>query len=314
MSTLKEAVNDIITNIGKGKDIYLHGKNAKGVFYHIKKQLPPSILDTRFHDFSRGGYSNYSVIAIMGEDITLLEDPRIMRFTRENAQIILIDENGSEKPIIENRDFYSMEARFYLQREGTYDIDIGIADAMAHLFLDVFDAFVDYGDGAHQPYFRTSEIIEYSRSRPVLEGLLISAFQKFPQTQIIASREVSGIHDKNEVRMYELAESIAQDLKLDAVKIEETTEEDPKWRGDYTIRQDLQNRNVTVLDDVLMTGKTIESLRLAVIQAKGKYLHSIVLMNKLEEPLQKVYALTTIQKFMQLKKRRDKQNGNRLPR
>ena len=312
---LKEAVDDIITNLGEGRHIYLHGRNAEGVFsYYINQHLPPLILDTRFHDFSRGGYSNYPVIAIREEDIRLLKDPKIMGFAQKKPQIILISENGSPKPIIKNRNFYSMEARFYLQRDGTYDVDIGIADTMAGLFLDVFDA---YGEEEQQPYFQASEIIMYPRSRSILEGILKSVFiQKFPRIQVIASREITNTPNKYEVRMYELAESIAQHLGIKAVKIEETTDRDPSWKGDYVIRESLERTqylekaNVIVLDDVIMSGKTIESLRLAVVHAKGNYLRSIVLMDRSEEHVRDIYdALTNIQTFMELKERRNQQNG-----
>lgn len=309
--SLNEAIEDAKRELNIGMTLHIHGRNAKGLYHYIKERLP--------EDYFKGM-----------ETLEIGNKKDLEGIPLENlgeGRFIIID----PKDILSGKNItgaYSMSSTFYTERKGTFDIDIAIADATALLYLDVFDAFVKYerAKGPEQVghYFNTNELIEYSRSRAILEGLVKSVMLKFPQTEIIAARGVKGVEGQQDVRMYELAESIAHSLGITAVKIVPRVEEDPKWKGEYVIREELRGENlrakkVVVLDDVAMTGKTIESLVSAVSHAQGEYIQTIVLMNraysrddqgrKVLKQIPFVYALTTMDRFKKLKLARDRKNG-----
>jgi adenine/guanine phosphoribosyltransferase-like PRPP-binding protein len=138
---------------------------------------------------------------------------------------------------------------------------------------------------------------------------------KFHQAEAIAAREVLGVKGHYDVRMYELAQSIANDIGKEAVKIEQSTKEEPEWQGEYVIRSSLASKSpegndvgrkkVLILDDVIMTGNTLESLKRAVSHAHGDVVQSIVIMDRSQQLNSGVYALTSMKRFMELKEMRE---------
>ena len=295
---LQEAIGDIKQRIEEGRNIWISGRNSEGLYQYIKRNYQANFVEL--------GKDEASIPETADKDALVVV--RTSDLDRVNAlgdshTLVVIDPKDQ---ILPNYDrFYGMSASHYVEGERKVDLDIAISHSMAELYLQTFGAYQDHED---QPFFVTAELVDYSRSRVILEGLLQSAIMKFPNRDhgqkpvILASREITGV--KEPVRMYELAETLAGKLGMEPVKIEKTTDKDGSWMKDYVIRSNLEDRSVIVLDDVVKTGQTVENLALAVLQAKGKLLQTVVCMNRSGKHMSNVYPLTTEERFNELKKTR----------
>ncbi|MBW2977711.1 hypothetical protein KY331_02595 [Candidatus Woesearchaeota archaeon] len=175
------------------------------------------------------------------------------------------------------------------------------------LYLNVFDAFVDYEsvsteDGIHFPfYFKTSELVNYARSQLILEGLIAAYITlKGFSPDIIAGRETAGIPPEDSVRMGELAASVANRLGVDSMVIRETSD------GYVTDSQDISGKNVLLLEDVLKEGDHKRALGNVIKGAGANLSHCLVLMDRLEGGRERlsdemdVYAMTDVDMFKTL--------------
>jgi len=309
--SLQDALKDAAINLTKGRSIQLIGRNAEGLFHYLKQHLPNDfglkVIDSRKN--KGASISANTVVGVefrngklpsgLGDKLIIIDQENHLSSLNKNKKSK--DDDLLKKP-------FSMGAEFYINDERTHDLDIMISKATANLYLDVFDAFVTYHD---QPFFDTTELIDYERSKPILMGLLESAMDKFPRVEVIAGREILKAHGQKDVRMYEIAKMLAKRIGIDYAKIEKTEKTDHPRHNDYIIRRNnLQGKKILLLEEVLETGKTIEALKKTINYTHGKYQNTVVLIDISREVHKSdIYALTNKDVFENLRQEREEMNG-----
>jgi orotate phosphoribosyltransferase len=182
-----------------------------------------------------------------------------------------------------------------------------ISRMTAALYLNVFDAFVDYEsvsmeDGRKFPfYFKTSELVDYDRSQLILEGLIAAYITLMDfNPDVIVARETAGIPPEDDVKMYSLAQAVANRLGIEAVMA-------TKRVCGYNIHGDVKGKKVLLLGDVLATGEHKQVLAASVNMEGGIPSQCLVLMDRLEggkKMLQgfvnDVYTMTDVDVFRTL--------------
>jgi orotate phosphoribosyltransferase len=263
---------------GPVKEVLLQGTKARGAGYRVRKILKEkyNIVPVTSPDQE---IPKYDVPTILSFDLKRLEGvPEHFKqyvMENENAKLLVVDVDRREKPV--SGFSYSVDANHYL-KGFERDIDPAISMIVAELYLNVDNAVDEEGIELEgrliKPYFRTSALIEYDRSRVILEGILASIVMKF-NPDVIASREVTGKPPEDDVRMYELAEPLAKRLGLEAVMIKE--------EGDkYSIEGNVDKKRVLLLKDVLGTGDTTQKIIDALKEEKANIAGGIVLLDRNE--------------------------------
>jgi orotate phosphoribosyltransferase len=165
---------------------------------------------------------------------------------------------------------------------GEQGLITAISRMTSALYLNVFDAFVDYESvsmktGKHFPfYFKTSELINYARSQLILEGLIAAYITLMDfKPEVIVGRETAGIPLEDDVKMYELAKTVANRLGVESVMINEDVD-------GYVVNGDIKGKNVLLLDDVLAEGDLKHALGNVIKGAGVNLCHCLVFMDKLE--------------------------------
>lgn len=250
----------------------------------------------------------------------------------KGKRCVVIDES---EHVDSKKGYCSIKADYFIDNSIS-DIDPGISRLVSELYINVFDAFVNY-ENIQEPteekvvdlknsqelteekvpfYFRTAELIDYSRSRVILEGLIASVAMKF-KPDYIASRELCGIKGKNEVRMYDLAERVAKIMsnegrEVDSLKIEDIGNNDPDWMKKHTSyiiknneNKNLDKKKIMILDDVLRDGSQKEELAKAVRYTGADPYKCVVLLDRMESnlhdfPKDWIYAMTDVETFRDL--------------
>ncbi|MEM7813866.1 MAG: phosphoribosyltransferase family protein [Candidatus Aenigmatarchaeota archaeon] len=273
------------SEIGGIREVILWGSRAIGAGYRVRKHLQsdysiqpvtsadqevqatgPTILYLNTKNF-KGDFGQF----------------RAMVSRNDNIRLLVVDPDGEHSRA---RNAYCIYTNYFLS-PSDQDIDPAISRMLVSLYRNMDYAVEEDGvrfpDGrVVKPYFRTSVLINYPRTRDILEGVLSSAVRKF-NPDVLASREVSGRPPEDDVRMYELAEPIARKLGLSAVKLTR------KGSG-YVAEHDLGGAHVLLLEDVVGTGETKLALVEALENAKGNVRACVVLLDRMEGAAAKLGA------------------------
>jgi len=305
MTSFDKLVNDIYNVLAKGRlqedhvnvdyrELILHGIRSRGACYRVMKRLKNRLNfiyisqpDQTLPKESQYSPSHQHVLVLdmgnFGEHLAHFRE--IAEKRKDMRLMIAADEEGNLKG---SQKSFSVAADYYLSGFEK-DIDPPIAEMTAALYLNVDGAVIF---GKDKPYLQTAFLIEYPRSRDMLEGILSSVVRKF-SPQVLASREIVGVPDVTDVRMYELTETIAKKLGLESAMIEKNGE------GEYAVRGDIADKRVLPLDDVVGTGNTIVKIVRTIRKAGGIVKHCVALFDreegaasKLAENDAELYALT----------------------
>jgi orotate phosphoribosyltransferase len=207
---------------------------------------------------------------------------RTLNFSRSEPErcLVLVDRReGDVKVDIPITALMDMDTFRDSESEGLIP---AISRMTAALYLNVFDAFVDYEsvsmeDGKKFPfYFKTSELVDYDRSQLILEGLIAAYITMMDfNPDVIVARETAGIPPEDDVNMYSLAQAVANRLGVESAM---ATEEEER----YIINGDVKDKTVLLLGDVLASGDHKRALGNAVTEAGGNLGQCLVLMDRLE--------------------------------
>lgn len=284
---------------GGCKEIILHGPKARGAGYRVRKRLKNDYEFINITDPEQ-------TLPISDKPIVLYidlrnfdqvpENLRELAKSRKDVKILAIDSQDKDKGI--SLFSFELAADYYLYGFEK-DIDPEISRAVASLYANVDYAFdkdgVESAKGLVKPYFKTSVLIDYPRSRDILEGNLSSVIRKF-NPEVIASRETVGVPPED-VRMFELAQPLAEKLGIEAVRLEKTN-------GGYSVDGNVKHKDVLLLEDVVGDGTTKIKLVNAIKRAEGFIKSCIVLLDRkegakerLEAEKVELYALTDIDWF-----------------
>ncbi|MBW2982546.1 phosphoribosyltransferase [Candidatus Woesearchaeota archaeon] len=263
---------------GPIKEVLLQGTKARGAGYRVRKRLKDQFRIVPVTS-SEQEIPKYSDPTILFFDLKKLEGvpERFKQYVmeNENTKLLVVDVDGREDSV--SGFSFSVDTNHYL-KGFERDIDPSISRIVAELYLNVDNAVdeegIELGGEIIKPYFRTSALIEYDRSRVILEGILASIVMKF-NPDVIASREVTGKPPEDDVRMYELAEPLAKRLGLEAVMIKEDGDK-------YSLQGDVEKKRVLLLKDVLGTGDTTQKIMDTLEEEKAHIAGSIVLLDRNE--------------------------------
>ena len=291
------------------KEVILFGSKARGAGYRVRKALQDEF------NFVPVTFPEQKIQECKEPTVFYMDMKRIVhipqRFreyakSHENVSILVVDVNKKEKHI--PKFSYSFDADHFI-KEGEKDIDPAISKIVAELYLNVYGAvdeegIVIPGKGLVKPYFKTSFLIDYERTRDILEGMISSVVRKF-DPDVIASRETVGVVPED-VKMYELAKPIAKRLGIESAMIE-------KGPGGYFTAADLRKTRVLLLEDVIGDAATkiklIKALRErgAVEKEKGRVNACVVLLDRnegarkaLEKEKVELYSLTDLATYERL--------------
>ncbi len=312
-----------LQDIDSIKEVVIHGPKARGAGYRIRKKLNEEnyeIIPVTEHNQKLPEHDNDGKRRVLFLDLrNFRRFPENLRETakkEENTNLLVVDveERHKTKPLFS----YTLKADFY-QEDFEKDIDREIKRAIAELYLNV-DYAVDeegirFANGKFvKPYFKTSVLIDYPRSRDILEGNLSSVIRKFGP-DVVASRDVSGIPPDDDVRMYHSIKPIADKLGLEAVVIERND-------GDYLLKKETKKKDkiimseanvmgskILLVEDVAGKGDTKVDLARIINYAGGKVENCVVMLNRNEGAKDRLsregvnlYSLTDLDTYNMLKK------------
>lgn len=285
---------------GGCKEIILHGPQARGAGYRVRKRLKEdydfiNITDTQ-QTIPASEKPTVLYIDLRNFD-QVPENLRELAKSKDDIKILAIDVPDKIKKV----DYFTFKlAPDYYLNESEKDIDRETPRNIASFYYNVDYAVDEEGielpDGRLvKPYFKTSVLIDWPRSRDKLEGELSSVIRKF-DPKVIASRETVGVPPED-VRMFELAQPLAEKLGIEAVKLEKTN-------GGYFVDGNVKHKDVLLLEDVVGDGSTKIKLVNAIRKAEGRIKSCIVLLDRkegakeiLEAERVELYALTDIDCF-----------------
>jgi len=286
------------------KEIVLYGSKARGAGYRVRKALQNEF------DFVPVASPDQEIPELNQPTVFYIDVKRIgkvperfRKYAKEhaNASILVVDVNGKEKHAPGFS--YTIDANYFIHGLEK-DIDPIISRTVAELYINVYHAVDEEGieipkKGLVKPYFKTSFLIDYDRTRDILEGIISSVVRKF-DPDVIASREIVGIAPED-VKMYELARPIAERLKIQSAMLE-------KQNGDYAvIKGDVRGKRALLLDDVVGDAGTKIKLVKAIRKREGVVNACVVLLDRKEgarERLEKegveLYSLTDLATYQRL--------------
>ena len=289
------------------KEVVLWGEQAWGAGYRLRKKLSDrcdfiSVSDNDDKIPIKKTKRPVVLYVDLGNFSGNLEKIRDIARQRHNVKILMVDVKGNQHSAIKGFS-YAVRADYFLPGFER-DIDPAISRMVSELYLNV-DFAVDkegvrFNDGSFvKPYFKTSFLIDYSRSRDILEGILSSVIRKF-EPEVIASRKVAGKPPEDDVKMYDLAAPIAERLGLESAMIERDD-------GIYTTEADIKNKRILLLDDVVGDGKTKLALIRSLKMVGGDVSSCVVLVDRLEGAADRLkpegvtlYSLTDLKTYERL--------------
>ena len=281
------------------REVIITGSQSIGAGHRIREKLNDKYNFVNITD-SRQTIPESDKITVLYLDLRNFDDIpesfRELAKTREDVRILAVDSHNKTKPI---EGFSYSIAPDYCLNSFENDIDPSISRQVAELYLNVDNAFDEEGINHNgkliKPYFHTSVLIDYPRSRDILEGNLSSVIRKF-NPEVIASRETIGIPPED-VKMFELAQPLAERLGIESVKVEKADEM-------YFVEGDISKKNVLLLEDVVGDASTKLKIIDAIKKANGNIESCVVLLDrkeggvgKLKQIMTKLYALTDIDWF-----------------
>jgi orotate phosphoribosyltransferase len=299
---------------GKGtyREVILLGMKARGAGYRVRQRLKDEFtfvdvggVDQKFPEISRHPTVLYIDLRHFDE---IPESLRTLARERDNVSLLVVDVDGKYGPGSGTQNpvplFSSTIGTDHYITGFDRDIDPAISRIVAELYLNVDGAVEENGitlvDGnVVKPYFRTSYLVDYDRSRDILEGVLLSVIRKF-SAKVIASRESIGIPPED-VRMYELARPLAERVGIESALIDRGSQED------YTIKAKIEHERVLILKDVVGDAETTIKIVDAIKRQKGFVEAVVVLLDRNEgarERLEKehvqLYSLTDLAMYEQV--------------
>jgi len=288
---------------GTLREVILQGSKAIGAGYRVKKRLQNDfniISLTKDMEIKRP----FAPTIVF---VDLRKTPEIppylveMAKNQTNLKLLVVDVESRLK--YEKGFSFPIHADYYLTGFEK-DIDPAISRMTAELYLNVDYAVNEEGitfpDGhVVKPYFKTSLLIGFDRSRDILEGILSSVVRKF-DPEVIVSREITGKPPEDDVRMYELAEPIAKRLGIESKMI--------KRNGDgYYVEEEFHGKRVLLLKDVVGDAATTVQLIDMLEEKKGDVKSCVVLLDRnegakeiLAERRVELYSLTGLAMYEKL--------------
>ncbi|MEE9525872.1 MAG: phosphoribosyltransferase family protein [Candidatus Woesearchaeota archaeon] len=269
---------------GDSQEVVLSGLKARGAGYRIRKRLAKDYKIVPIKDASQEiePYNRKRILFLDLRDFNGEVPERIRDFVskRKKTKLFIVDVKGDirqDHQFVENFT-YQVEVDSYIRGMGI-DIDPSISRAIAELYINVDDAVdkdgIKVGRKRIKPYFRTSALIDYPRSRDILEGNLCSVIRKFAP-DVIVSRDVIGKPPEDDVRMDELANPIAHKLGLKSAII---TRKGPR---SFALRGNVKGKRVLILEDVVGKGTTKLQLIDLIRKEKGDVRSCIVCVDRKE--------------------------------
>jgi orotate phosphoribosyltransferase len=304
MRLSKEEEEKRITTI---REVILYGSKARGAGYRVRKALQDKF--------------DFIIVASPDQEVPESDKPivlyidlakidnvpdRLKEYAEEhdNVSMLVIDVNRKEKHVIGFS--YTIDANYFIPGFEK-DIDPTISEIVSGLYLNVYHAVDEDGveipgKGLVKLFFRTSILIDWNRTRDILEGCITSVVRKF-DPDVIASRETVGVAPEG-VRMYELAKPIAERLGIGSAMI-------TKPSGDYIVggkdNYIVKDKRVLLLEDVVGDAATKIKIIKATRAVGGIIDACVVLLDKNEggrEALKKegveLYSLTDLATYEKL--------------
>jgi orotate phosphoribosyltransferase len=223
---------------------------------------------------------------------------------QNNVSLLVIDPNYKEKHEVGFS--YTIDVNYFIEGSEK-DIDPLISEQVAGLYLNTYYAVEEEGvnvpgKGLVKPYFRTSFLIDWNRTRDILEGCITSVVRKF-NPDVIASREILGNAPDN-VKMYDLAEPIAERLGIESAMIEKVNE---NYVVGGIVSPDIKDKKILLLEDVVGDAGTKTEIIKEIRNEGGIIDTCVVLMDRNEggkERLAKegaqLYSLTDLAMYNKL--------------
>ena len=328
------------------KGVLLQGPRARGAAHRMRQYLKddfefvevrgeqsieiskPNIQDPNFlgwDETEKKVYSNDVKGAPYG---SVKEKDAVGAVSKNPPRVYLVDmeynqgmpDIGDSRPLVvdqektlEFKGFHSVSDMNYFLDHSAHDIDRPVSKLISELYLNVPGAFVEGDELTLENgektsfYFRTTKLIEDQAAKYILEGLIASTILKF-NPEVIASREIVGIPDKTDVRMYELAKQIVERLNngLEAARITEWREGDPEWmqKAGYVIRDedgkvtrigdDSQKKRVLLLEDVVVDGAHKNQLTRTLNYSRSEPERCLVLADRRERNVKVDIPITAL--------------------
>lgn len=263
---------------GPDKEVILNGTKARGAGYRIRKELKDqfNIVPITSPDQEIPKYDEPTILFF---DLKRLEGvpDHFKRYAMEdeNIKLLVVDVDRRETHV--SGFSFQVDTNYYL-KGFERDIDPAISRMVAELYFNVDYAVdeegIELGGSIVRPYFKTSSLIEYDRSRDILEGILKSVIRKF-NPEVIISRGVSGVPPEDDVRMYELAKPLAESLGIESAMI-------GKNREGYFIKGNIYGRRCLLLEDVVGNANTKIDLIDKIQGEAGRIEACVVLLDRNE--------------------------------
>jgi len=306
MKLSKDEEEKRITTI---REVVLYGSKARGAGYRVRKALQEEFDFVPYTSPDNIPTSDKkTVLYIDLEGIDSVPD-ELKRYVKEHDNVSLLVVDVNRKETHEEYFSYTIDANYFIEG-AEKDIDPIISEIVAGLYLNVHHAVEEEGieipgKGLVKPYFRTSFLIDWNRTRDVLEGCITSVVRKF-SPEVIASRETLG-NAPDDVKMYELAEPIAERLRIEAAMIKKVEDAYITWN------KKVKDKRVLLLEDVIGDAATKVKLIKEIRDEGGVIDACVVLLDRLEggrEALEKegvqLYSLTDLATYDRLAAERAK--------
>lgn len=293
------------------KEVILQGTKARGAGYRLRQKFKDDYEIIQLsHPDQNIPESNKPVLLWLEIGDSFLSVPQSLRERvkqRENVYLLVVD--VSKQAVREEGFSYLIERVNYFLTESEKDVDRAISKMAAELYLNVDYAIDEEGitfpDGKIvKPYFKTSYLIDYERSRDILEGLICSTIRKFSDdAKVIVSKEIAGVSPEDNIGMYDLAKSVAKKLEMPSEPIIKTTD------GKFILswKDTTKHRKIILLEDVVGDGATKVKLIDAIRKANGIPKACVVVLDRNEGAKEKLrrrgvelYSLTDIEMYKKI--------------